>query len=113
MTLKSETRELLKVLKSIVAHSECYAEKNKNSYIASLADSIHPLVIEYESAINNEKSKQKAQKAISEMTEFIHELNGASTKGEMDIFSEPDETLNEYWRLYTIFRELKYKDEEL
>ncbi len=111
MTLRTDAKELLDTLKLIVAHSERYAEKYRNNYISALAASIRPLVAEYEKAIEEEKSKESAQKALSEMTDYVHELSGASTKGEMEIFPETDESLNEYWRLYTIFRELKYKEE--
>ena len=113
MTLRNDAEALLASLISIVAGAEAYSEKHKNNYIGGLTKAIKPLVDEYTIAIKERKSKEEAKEALSQMSEFIHELNGASTKGEMDIFPESNKSLNEYWRLHTIFKELKYKEHQL
>jgi len=41
----------------------------------------------------------------------VNALSAAVTRGELPLFG--DKVLGAYWRLYTIFRESKYRDQTL
>lgn len=113
MSLTTDAYRLLEILNHIVDCLDRYAFQNKNRYIYRLADEIRGPASAYHKAISVEKSRELAQQLLSKLTEPMEKVDGAATKGEMAIFSENDNSLNEYWRLYTIFRETSYKDQLL
>ena len=113
MSLATDANKLLLSLQAIVSCSENYAIKNQDKYIAGYASSIKSLVSQYESAINISKSKETAKLILSELAPKVEAISMASTKGEMKIFDKTNTALNEYWELYTIFRESKYINENL
>jgi len=50
-------------------------------------------------------------RTMAAIKEVMHEVNGAATKGEMDICAEG--VLSRFWDLSTIFQEQRYRDERL
>lgn len=110
MTLKSKARELCIALESITAGLERYDKDDRSRYTKQLAEILRPSVHKLEKAIE-EKNREEAKDALADISEIMHEVNGAATKGEIDFTSS--EILNTYWDLNTIFQELRYRDEQL
>jgi len=48
---------------------------------------------------------------LADLKGLMHEVNGAATKGELDVFS--DDTLDRYWKLSTIFQESRFSGQGL
>ena len=69
------------------------------------------MVQAYEESIKIKKSKESAKANLSELSDLMHEVNGAASKGEIDFIS-PD-ALDKYWDLKSIFQEIEYRNEPL
>jgi len=113
MSLASDANKLLLALEAIVSCSEKYADKHKNKYISGYASSLKPLVAQYAQAIKINKSKDLSSLVLTEIAPLIERISAASSKGEMNIFENTNTSLEDYWELYTIFRESKYINENL
>ena len=113
MSLASDANKLLLALQAIVSCSENYADKHENKYISGYVSFLKPLVAQYAKAIKIKKSKDLAQLVLTEIAPQIERISAASSKGEMDIFENTNTALEDYWELYTIFRESKYNNEIL
>ena len=107
MTLASQAQELVRTMQSVVTSLARYGL----DYTGTLADRLRPLVAELQSAIITRRSRPDAERVLADMSELMHEVNGAATKGEMAIF--PDDTLDRYWHLSTIFRESRFAGQTL
>ncbi|MFC1453906.1 hypothetical protein ACFLQL_01865 [Verrucomicrobiota bacterium] len=108
MTLQDKALNLVNVLRDIVRYLEEYGI----DYTSRLANTLHPQVEELFIAINEKRSRPRAQEILTGIAPVMHEVNGAATKGEMNIF--PDNTLlDRYWDLSTIFQESRYTNETL
>jgi hypothetical protein len=70
-----------------------------------------PLVENLRSLIDGRADRSEILQAMAEITAVMYEVNGAATKGEMDIF--PEGLLNRFWQLSTLFQEHRYRDERL
>ena len=111
MTLRRDAIELSKVLSQIVADLGNFNADNRSSYTNELARSLAPIVAVYDQAVFEYKSRTAASDALRDMVEYMHEVNGAATKGEINFTSA--NVLNKYWRLRTIFQESRYRDQVL
>ena len=76
-----------------------------------MAQRLKPLVESFYNLVVVEKSKGSTKLQLDEIRELMHNVNGAATKGEIDF--APDDALNRYWELSTIFQESKYAHESL
>ena len=110
MTLKAEARKLCSALESVVSGLETYEKDERRRYTKELAEILRPSVSSLRKAIE-ENNREEAKKALNEVAELMHEVNGAATKGEIDFV--PSKVLNSYWELKTIFQELRFRDEQL
>ena len=113
MSLKGDAIKLSVALHSIVLDAKNYSYQNKHKGIAALANDIEKLTIQYDKAINIDKSKEQAKNVLTALAEPMNRLMGYSGRGEFDIFNNTDGAIENYGDLYTIFRELKYKNKDL
>jgi hypothetical protein len=107
MSLPKDAVELSKVLNQIVAS----ASGSRSAYVADLARSIAENVAQYDRAVFDERSREEASNALKQLEEVVSALSAASVKGELSIFKS--DLLERYWRLHTIFRESRYRDQTL
>ena len=75
-----------------------------------LAGRLEPLVRRFDEAIHG-RSRAAAADALDDIKPVIYEISGATTKGELKIFS--DDTLDRYYELATIFQESRYAGDAL
>ena len=107
MSLRKDAVELSKILNEIVA-SAC---DSPSAYVAELARGIAKNVAQYDRAVFDNSSRVEASDALAELAEVVSALSAASVKGELKVFK--GDLLERYWRLHTIFRESKYRDQTL
>jgi len=107
MSLQKDAIQLSSVLNEILNS----ANGSRSAYISKLAERIAPLIVRFDRAVFDMHSREEASDALSEMAEGMSALSAAATKGELHAF--PGRSLDSYWRLYTIFQESKYRDQEL
>jgi len=114
MSLRSDALDLLRTLKRAVEALELFEHPNGASYSSDMAARLARAVEDFERAVLEAKSRDAAAEALNEIAPLMENVNGAATKGGLDFFpTYGDDTLNEYWRLNTIFRETKYSHESL
>ena len=111
MTLATQARELVEVLRSVVAALDRFKRSEQRHYTCSLADRLRPFVAQFESAVVAERNRAGAERVPADIIEVMREVNGAATKGEMDIFG--GDMLDRYWDLSAIFRESKFSGDSL
>lgn len=107
MSLREDATELSQVLNLIIQGLQQYNDERRSAYTSQLARRLMPIVAAYDDAVFKNSSREEAACAIAELSECMHEVNGAATKGDMDFVS--GEVLNLYWHLRTIFQESKYR----
>jgi hypothetical protein len=107
MSLRKDAIELSRVLSEIVAS----ASNRRSGSIAELARSVAENVAKYDRAVFEKRSRVEASDALADFAEVVSALSAASTKSELDLFE--GELLSRYWRLHTIFREARYRDQSL
>jgi hypothetical protein len=98
---------LVRALQAVIAALDRF----DRDYTRAMADKLRPLVAELHSAVVSEHSRPAAERVLADINELMHNVNGAATKGEMDIFA--DDTLDRYWRLSTLFQESRFSGESL
>lgn len=113
MSLSEEARKLLESMQLISRRCDSYATQKNDPYVRHLCDELRPGLDAYQKAIETDRSREIAQDALKGITEVVEKISALSTKGELAIFPSGDESLNNYWRLYTIFRELRYRNQNL
>jgi hypothetical protein len=106
MSLRKDAVELSNILNEIVA-SAC---DGPSPYVAELARGIAKDLSQYE-AVFDDCSRVDASDALAELAEVVSVISAASVKGELNIFKSG--LLDRYWRLHTIFRESRYRDQIL
>lgn len=111
MTLRDEAMRLTRALDEILECLKSYDKDERSKYTRAKAVELAPCVSAFKEAVNNIRSRESAQRALDDMSELMGEISGAATKGAIDLDS--GEALNEYWELRTIFRETRYRDENL
>lgn len=99
------------MLQAVVTALARFDRPTQRDYTHSLADRLRPLVAELQSAVVSERSRSDAERVLADISELMHEVNGAATKGDMDIFA--DDTLDRYWHLSTVFRESRFAGQTL
>ena len=107
MSLRKDAVELSNILNEIVA-SACDCS---STYVAELARGIAKNVAQYDRAVFDNCSCVEASDALAELAEVVSALSAASVKGELNIFK--GDLLDRYWRLHTIFRESRNRDQTL
>jgi len=110
MPLRKDAIELSVALNQIVGGLLAY-ESGCNLYAMNLAKRLGPSVQTYDRAVFVRPSRDETRDAISALAESMDAVSTASSKGEMDFGLSA--AINQYWKLYTIFRESKYRDELL
>jgi hypothetical protein len=111
MTLTTQARELVHVLQAVVTALDRFDRPLQRDYTCEMADRLRPLVAELQSAVVSERNRPAAERVLADISELMHGVNGAATKGEMEIFA--DDTLDRYWRLSTIFQESRFSGQSL
>lgn len=107
MSLRNDAVELSRVLNQIVES----AKDSRSEYVAGLVKRIAPAVARYDAAVFELHSRDVASSALAEVADDLDALSAAATKGELHTFK--GNALDLYWRLRTIYRESKYRDEAL
>jgi len=105
MSLQSEAQELLVVLQRVIRALECFRHPSGYSYAADVAVRLRPLVAQFEQAIHAH-SRENAEAVLDDIKPLMHDVTGASTKGDLEIFS--DDTLDRYIEFATIFQESRH-----
>src|SRR5262249_37176736 len=105
MTLASEAHELFRVLQAVVTALDRFNAPSQRNYTRAMADKLRPLMAEFQSALS-EHSRSAAEGVLADIRQSMHEVNGAVTKGEMDVFT--DDTLDRFWRISTLFQERRF-----
>ena len=111
MSLQTDANQLVAVFRHIIGALESFRHPRGGSYSADMATQLRPLVAEFESAVVHAHSRERAAAILDELKPMIHNVSGAATKGELDIFK--DDTLDRYHELATIFQESRYAAETL
>ncbi len=102
---------MVETLWRVIAALDGYDVDDRRTYAKELSTRLRPLVADLEKAVRCEKSRSHAEGILSDIAPIMDVVNGAATKGDMDIFA--DDTLNRYWDLNTIFRESRFRGQEL
>jgi len=111
ITLATQAQELVRVLRAVIAALDRFDRLGQRDYTTGLAERLRPLLAEFQSAVIEERSRPAAERVLADIKEVMHEVNGAATKGEMDIFS--DATLDRFWDLSTLFQESRLSGQSL
>jgi hypothetical protein len=111
MTLRYEANRLVETLWQIIAELENYDADDRRVYAKELAARLRPRVMVFDQAVSCDQSRSQANEVLSDVASIMEEVNGAATKGDMEIFH--DNTLSRYWDLKTIFQESRYSGQEL
>ena len=107
MSLRKDAVELSKILNQIVAS----ASDSRSALVAELARGIAENVARYDRAVFDKCSRVEAGDVLAELADVVSALSAASVKGELDTFK--GDLLDRHWRLHTIFRESRYRDQTL
>ena len=110
MSLQSEAQKLLVVLQRVIRALERFHHPSGYSYAADVAGRLRPLVAQFEQAIHAH-SRETAAATLDDIKPLMHDVTGASTKGDLEIFS--DDTLDQYYQLATIFQESRHAAQSL
>ena len=110
MSLRKDALKLSSALNEIVSQVLSY-DSGRNSYARKLASRLGPLVEAYDQAVLVQPSRVEALEALSGLAECMYDVSSASASGDMEFGI--DRELETYWKLYTIFRESKYRNESL
>jgi len=108
-------QKLLEALKEVIDCLEAYDLDERRVYTRKLASRLRPLVDRLDEANCSDLPRGHMNQLMVPINEIMREVNGAATKGEMEIFSEQHGSpsqhspLNVYWDLHTLFRELSPK----
>jgi hypothetical protein len=111
MTLATQAHELVQLLRAVVValdRFDCYEQRE---YTRSLADRLRPFAAQFETAVVSERHRASAERVLADLAQVMDEVNGAATKGEMEIFD--DDTLSRYWDLSTIFQDSRFSGQSL
>jgi hypothetical protein len=112
MGLPEDVQRLLETLQSVAARLGAFrGSPVQKEYAEHLQRRLVPLVGDLRSLIDERADYSEVLRAMAEIKSVMCEVNGAATKGEMNIF--PDGLLNRFWQLSTIFQEQRYRDERL
>jgi hypothetical protein len=107
MSLRKDAIELSKILHEILESTS----GSRSAYLTELARKIGESVAAYDRAVFDKRSREEASDALAQLAEVVSALSAASVKGELDTFK--GDLLERYWRLHTIFRESRYRDQTL
>jgi hypothetical protein len=78
-------------------------------YARHLQRRLVPLVEDLRSLIDQQADRSALLRTMAEIKEVMYDVNGAATKGEMDIF--PEGLLKRFWQLSTMFQDQRYHNE--
>jgi hypothetical protein len=112
MGLREDAQRLLEALQSVAAGLGAFrGSPVQKEYAEQLQRRLVPLVEDLRLLIDERADYSEVLRAMAEIKSVMYEVNGAATKGEMNIV--PDGLLNRFWQLLTIFQEQRYRDERL
>lgn len=111
MSLQADANQLVAVFWRVIRALENFRHPHGASYSADMATQLRPLVVEFERAVVHAHSRETAAAILDDLKPMMHNVSGAATKGELDIFA--DDTLDRYHELATIFQESRYSAETL
>lgn len=111
ITLATQAKELVCVLQAVVAALDRFDRPGQRDYTTGLAERMRPPLAAFQSAVIKERNRPAAERALADIKEVMHAVNGAATKGEMDIFS--DATLDRFWDLSMLFEDRRFSGESL
>lgn len=111
MSLDADANQLVTVLRRVIDALESFRDPLRASYTVDMATRLRPLVAELERAVVHAHSREAASATLDDIKPLMHEVSGAATKGEMDIFT--DDTLDRYYQFATIFQESRYAAQTL
>jgi hypothetical protein len=102
---------LLETLDEIVNALDAFDLDERRAYTRRLASRLARHVLALRTSFATGADRKRLADLLAPITELIHEISGAATKGEIPIFGDEyddagDHALNRYWDLYTIFREI-------
>lgn len=110
MGLWEDAQRLIETLQSVAARLGAFrGSPVQKEYTDHLQRRLVPLVERLRSMIDERTDRSEILGAMAEIKAVMYEVNGAATKGEMDIF--PEGLLNRFWQLSTIFQEQQYHGE--
>jgi hypothetical protein len=107
MSLRNDAAALSDALNEIIRT----AKGSRSEYVVELAERIAPLVDRYDRAVFHLHAREDASDALTSRADGMGELSSAATKGELQGFR--GDSFESYWRLRTIFRESRYRDEAI
>jgi hypothetical protein len=110
-SLQADANELVAVLWRVIGALESFQHPNGASYGADMARRLRPRIADFERAVVHARSREAAVAILDELRPMMDNVNGATTKGELDIFT--DDTLDRYHRLASIFQESRYAGQNL
>jgi len=112
MRLRRDAERLLETLESVAAGLAAFqGSPVQTEYTDQLCRRLVPLVEELRSMIEERVDRSEIMRSMAAIKEVMHEVNGASTKGEMKICEAG--VLEAFWDLSAIFQEHRYRDERL
>ena len=111
MPLDADANQLVAVLWRAIGALEGFRDPSRANYTVDLATRLRPLVAEFERAVVHEHSREAASAMLDDIKPLMHEVSGAATKGEMDIFT--DDSLDRYYQFATIFQQSRYAGQTL
>jgi hypothetical protein len=112
MGLRQDAEGLIETLRFVAAGLAAFqGSSGQAEYVRHLHRRLVPLIDDLRDQIAQRADRSDILRAMGEIKEVMNEVNGAATKGEMNIF-EPG-VLNRFWHLSTIFQEARYRDEAL
>jgi len=110
MGLRGDAEKLLETLESVAAGLAAFqGSPVQMEYTGHLRRRLVPLVEELRSLIEGRVDRSEIIRTMAAIKEVMHEVNGASTKGEMKICEAG--VLEAFWDLSAIFQERRYRDE--
>lgn len=111
MSLQADANQLVAVFWRVIRALESFRHPHGASYSTDMATQLRPLVAGFERAVVHAHSRETAAAILDDLKPMMHNVSGAATKGELDIFT--DDTLDRYYELATIFQESRYAAETL
>ena len=111
MSLRGEASELSTALNLILEALLSRGSDGWSPYATEAARKLAPAIRAYDRAVFETRSRQAASEALGDLADSLSDLSAAATKGEMPLSAAA--SLNKYWKLYTIFRESKYRNDSL
>ena len=110
MSLRDDAIKLTAALNQIVSRV-LGNRSDTGTYRGVLAERLAPIVEAYDNAVFVRCSREEASEALSDLSGYVEALSASFVHG--DLKADIAKPIHEYWRLYTIFRESRYRHDTL